>query len=206
VYPVISPWYRPSWQVYRYRPAVARRLLEQEGCRREPDGIYACDGARLSIRLATLAGDLRRQRVLEAIQRDLRRAGIEIVPAYYPAPTLFDQVLPSGNFDLALFSWLSFPDGPGRSEVLYGCGGDQNQAGYCQRLVTRDLDQAGRILSASRQAHVLNRADAQLAKDVPVLPLFQIPLVIASKGAVQDLRLVAFLDPFVDAEKWWLDR
>ena len=39
-----SAHYRPNWQRYRYRPAEARRLLERAGCRREPDGIYACDG------------------------------------------------------------------------------------------------------------------------------------------------------------------
>ena len=26
------------------------------------------------------------------------------------------------------------------------CGGSQNVTGYCQRLVTRDLDEAGRVL------------------------------------------------------------
>jgi peptide/nickel transport system substrate-binding protein len=206
IYPVFSPHYRPNWRGYRYGPARARSLLEAEGCRREPDGIYACDGTRLSFRLATLAGDPRRQGIVENIQRQLRSAGVEIVPVYYPPPILFDQVLPSGNFDLALFSYLSFPDGPGRSHLLYGCGGGQNLAGYCQRLVDRDLEQARRIVDPRRQAEVLNRADAQLAKDVPVIPLFQIPVVIASKSSVRNVRLVAFLDPFVNAENWWLDR
>ena len=38
------------------------------------------------------------------------------------------------------------PDAPASSEVSYGCGDIRNYSGYCQRLVTRELDQAGRIL------------------------------------------------------------
>ncbi len=60
------------------------------------------------------------------------------------------------------------------AKAIFGCGGDQNYTGYCQRLVTADLDQAERILDADQQARVLNRADAQLARDVPVIPLYQI--------------------------------
>ena len=50
-------YYGPNWSVYRYRPALARRLLEQAGCRRGADRIYVCAGERLSLRLR---GDLRR--------------------------------------------------------------------------------------------------------------------------------------------------
>jgi peptide/nickel transport system substrate-binding protein len=200
-----SAHYRPHWDRYRYRTGEARRLLEREGCRREPpDGIYACQGQRLSLRLATIAGNPRRQQTLELIQRHLRPAGIEIVPVYAPRDVLFGQILEGGRFDLILFSYLRLPDSPGSSVGVYGCGGVQNFAGYCQRVVTRDLDQAQRILDANRQAQVLNRADAQLAKDVPVIPLFQNPFVVASSTTVRNVGLTAQLDPFVNVENWWL--
>ncbi len=51
-----SPRYRPNWGGYRRRPAEARRLLEQAGCRRGADGIYSCAGQRLSLRFVTSAG------------------------------------------------------------------------------------------------------------------------------------------------------
>ena len=50
VFPALSPYYRPNWKGYRYRPAQARRLLEQAGCRRGQDRIYSCDGERLELR------------------------------------------------------------------------------------------------------------------------------------------------------------
>jgi peptide/nickel transport system substrate-binding protein len=205
VFPTFSFGYRPNWNAYRYRPDHARTLLSQAGCRPGTDGIYVCGGERLSLRMATLAGDQRRQRILLAIQRHLLRAGIEIVPVYASPPALFGQLLPSGDFDLALFSYLSFPDGPETSHVLYACGGAQNLAGYCQRIITRDLDQARRIIDTARRARVLNRADVQLARDVPVIPLFQNPVVVATKSDIRNVGVPVFLDPFTGAENWWLD-
>ena len=198
--------YQPNWRRYRYSPGEARRLLERAGCRRGPDGIYVCGERRLSLQLATIAGNARREQTLELIQRQLRQVGIEIVPLYAPPNSLFGQILPSGDFDLALYSWLTFPDSPSYSGNLYGCGGVLNFSGYCQRLVTRDLDQARRILDATRQALVLNRADVQMAKDVPVIPLFENPTVAAYKSSVRNVRITPELDPLVGAENWWLDR
>jgi peptide/nickel transport system substrate-binding protein len=196
--------YRPNWRGYRFRPGQSRRLLEQDGCRRGSDGIFLCEGGRLSLRLATIAGDPRRQQALELIQRHLRQAGIDIQPVYAPPNILFEEIVPRGNFDLAMFSYLSGPDGPGTSFGLYGCGAVQNYSGYCQRIVSRDLDQARRILDPRRQAQVLNRVDAQLAKDVPVIPLFQNPVVAAGDSAVRGVRLGVYWDAFAGAENWWL--
>jgi peptide/nickel transport system substrate-binding protein len=201
-----SVHYRPNWRHFRYQPAEAKRLLAREGCRSEPDGIYACDGRRLSLRLATIAGHPRRQQTLELIQRQLRRAGVEIVPVYAPVQVLFDEIVPGGNFDLALFSYIRGPDSPGSSGDVYGCGGPQTFSGYCQRLVTRDLDQARRILDLTRQAAVLNKVDRQLAKDVPVLPLFQNPYFVAHAASVRNVGRTTQWDPFGGAADWWLER
>ena len=70
---------------------------------------------------------------------------------FAPPAAFFGQILPSGDFDVALFSWVGSPT-PLVGQDVFGCGGDQNFTGYCQRLVTRDLDQADRILDARRSA------------------------------------------------------
>ncbi len=78
VYLPRSPYYRPNWSGYRYRPAEARRLLEQAGCRRGSDSIYVCAGERLSLRFSTGAGASRRRLALELAQRQLRQVGVEV--------------------------------------------------------------------------------------------------------------------------------
>ena len=62
-----SRYYAPNWRGYRYRPAQARRLFEQAGCRRGSDGIYTCAGERLSLRFVTSAGIPPRARVLSLV-------------------------------------------------------------------------------------------------------------------------------------------
>ncbi len=78
--------------------------------------------------------------------------------------------------------------------------------GYCQRLVTRDLDQADRILDPDKRARLLNRVDAQLANDVPTIPLFEDPSLVAVRSTVRDFGRNNFLDPTWNAENWWLAR
>ena len=51
----------------------------------------------------------------------------------------------------------------------------------------------------------LNRADAQIAKDVPVIPLYQLPFPAAVKSYVRNLTLSPF-NPLWSAENWWLQR
>ena len=198
--------YKSNWNVYRYDPAEARRLLERAGCRRGADGIYSCAGERLSLRFASRNVLSRRVQTLELVQAQLRQAGVEVVPIY-ASSRAHDQVLEARDFDVTLFAWFGAgADGAGIKD-LYGCGGRQNYMGYCQRLVTRDLDQADRIVDLARRAAVLNRADVQLARDVPSIPLFEVPALAAVTPGVRNfLPTFSFFDPTWNAENWWLER
>jgi ABC-type transport system substrate-binding protein len=102
-----------------------------------------------------------------------------------------------------LFAWVKTSPDDGTKELL-GCGGSQNWTGYCQRLVTRDLDQSDRVLDPARQAQVLNRADRQIAKDVPYVPLFQHGIWSAVAPGVGGYRTYWYA--LVGAERWWLER
>jgi peptide/nickel transport system substrate-binding protein len=198
-----SPYYRPKWARYRYRPATVRRLLAQAGCRRGADEIYSCSGRRLSLRFTTTTGVPPRERLLSLIQAQLRRVGIEAVPTYAPPPAFLGTILPRGDFDVALFGWVNDPSASG-GDLIFSCGGRQNYTGHCDRSVTRDLDRAERALSAREQARVLNRADDRIARDVPVIPLFQIPRVSAVKTNVRNF--VLSFNPLADSANWWLER
>jgi len=197
-------FYRPNWSIYRYRPAEARRLLERARCRRGGDGIYSCAGERLSLRFVVRGAAARRVQTLELVQKQLRQAGVEVVPSYTTGLG-HNQVLESGAFDVTLFAWFGPGAEGGGIKDLYGCGGQQNYMGYCQRLVTSDLDQSDRILDAGQRARVLNRADAQLARDMPTIPLFELRSVAAVRSNVRNF-VPNSLDPTWNAEDWWLER
>ena len=196
-----SRYYEPNWSAYRYRPAQARRLLRQAGCRRGADGIFSCGGQRLSLRFVTTAGRPPRAQALTLIQAQLRAAGVEVVPQFAPAGPLFTQIIPQGLFDVALFSWFSEP---GTSPVsIFGCGGEQNWTGYCQRLVTAHLNQADRTLDEGAQARVLNRADRGLASDSRSIPLYQSIFPAAYDTSVRNFVFLPWNWTW-NAEDWWL--
>jgi ABC-type transport system substrate-binding protein len=201
-----SRFYKPNWSMYRYRPGEARRLLELARCRRGADGIYACGGERLSLRFVTTAGAVRRVLTIGLVQRQLRRVGIEVKPTYAASVSLVVQILASGDADVALFSYFGPPDLSGLDVFpVFGCGYPNNITGYCQRRVARDLNRATRILDGEQRARVLNRADAQLARDVPVIPLFQPPIAVYVRS---NLRNFFDVGPYHrwKAENWWLER
>jgi peptide/nickel transport system substrate-binding protein len=199
--------YEPNWKGYRYRPAEARRLLRQAGCSRGSDGIYSCSGERLRLRFITTAGVDLRQRVLELVATQLRRAGVEVEPMYAPNEQLFDAILPAGDFDVALFA-SSKPE-PEDADSPYRCGG--SYSGYCTRLVKADLDQLDRTLKPARRVVVANRIDRRLAADVPALPLFTAPLTYVLRKGLQGVVANGFGalttgGTLWNAENWWLER
>jgi peptide/nickel transport system substrate-binding protein len=200
-----SRYYRPNWSVLRYRPAQSRRLLRLAGCRLGTDEIYTCAGERLSLRAFTLAGIPFREESLRIVQKQLRDVGVELVLSFVASLPLFNSVLPNGNFDLAHFSWID-DLAETRRNSLFRCGGSQNWTGYCQRLVDRDLDEAGRVLDAEQYIRVLHRLDARVALDVPLIPLYHRPLFGAARSTVRGYAPGGTLDPFVGAENWWLAR
>jgi peptide/nickel transport system substrate-binding protein len=204
VYLVQSPYRRPNWARYRPKPAVARALLVQAGCKRGADGIFSCAGRRLSLRAVTSAGIPPRQVILETVQAQLRKVGVEVVPTYFAPSAFLNTVLPKGQFEVALFGWQFAPD-PASASPVYSCGGVDNYTGYCSRSVSRALAQASRTLDAALQARIMNGADRMIAADVPVIPLLQINPATVVRTSVKGFVTLPY-NPYSDAENWWLDR
>jgi ABC-type transport system substrate-binding protein len=198
-----SRYYEANWSAYRYRPAEARRLLGQAGCRRGADGIFSCGGERLSLRFVTSPVVSFRAQVLPLIQAQLRAAGVEVVPVFAAPGAFFGQILPQGTFDVALFSWAGSPAASWAD--VYGCGGPENFTGYCQRLITAHFNEADRILDDRRHARVFNRADRGLASDVPTIPLFQLVGSAAYDTSVRNFEFLPW-NALWNAENWWLER
>lgn len=197
-----GPYYEPNWRGYRYRPEQARRLLERAACRRGADRIYVCAGARLSLRLVTSAGSEHRKRSAELAQEQLRRVGVEVILSFVP-PTFLRPSIESRDWDLFQFGWIVTASTAGPLS-LYGCQQPQNN-GYCDRLVTRDLDQATRILDDQRRLRLLNKVDARLATAVPAIPLYQGTSLFAFKATVRGVIRRNGVSSYTwNAENWWL--
>jgi peptide/nickel transport system substrate-binding protein len=198
-----EPAYRPNWSVYRYDPARARRLLEQAGCRRGADRIYQCAGERMRLRFFTTAGQARREHALRLIKEQLLAAGVEVETTYIPSSAFFGNLLPGGEFDAALFSWVLEHGGTAVAEAR--CGDSANYSGYCSRLTQRDVQQADLIVDPAARARLLNAIDVKLARDVPLLPLYQTVFNVALRDTVKGFFPGGnFFSLFEHTEDWWL--
>ena len=69
-----TPYYEDHFGQYTYDPEAARQLLVANGCVEGEDGIYVCDGQRLSFRWATTAGIEGREALFDLAHRVGRRA------------------------------------------------------------------------------------------------------------------------------------
>ena len=158
-------------------PAALEQLSLSTGARPSParaGGLSArprrhllCAASGSSLRFVTVAGNPVRARILSSSsQAQLRRSGVEVSPPTIRPGAFFETILPSGDFDVALFGFF------GRSESDRELRLRMRWQPELHRLLPAardgDLDQADRILDAREQARVMNRADAQLARDCPL--------------------------------------
>ncbi len=185
-----SQYYKAQFKTYSYNKTQATKLLTSHGCTKGGDGIYSCGGKRASFRFAWTSGNQLRQLTFEIVQAQLKQIGIELTADDAPAGTLFGSKLPSGNYDMILFAWVGSPDVSGWDDI-YGCRNDtanegqDNNQGYCNATVTRDLQQSNHVANDVAQAKLINGAITQMAKDVPIIPLFQKPTYLIARKQVQ---------------------
>ncbi|MDP9405121.1 MAG: ABC transporter family substrate-binding protein [Actinomycetota bacterium] len=193
--------YEPHWDKFGYDPAKAVALLEQNGCTREGEGTFECEGEPLSFRIRTTGGNELRELTEQIVQQQLAAIGVEIEIDNAEGAEAFsvldkpDSEVCGGNgdgkvqdgevcdFDLFLFAWVGSPD-PGGSNEIWRCDGDQNYTVTCSEEATELLDMTDAILDPQKRAEVYNAADAALAELTPTVPLYQKPTFFAWKDSI----------------------
>lgn len=190
---------------YAHDPEAAIRALEDNGCTRKDDGsVFTCNGRQLSFRYLSTAGDDRREKLFEMVRASLREVGIAVVPDFHPAAEVLRKHLPSGDFDIANFAWVGSPD-PLRAGQIYACHGALNHTGYCNEEVSSLIMQAAEIRDGRQRAATYHKASRLIAQDLPLLPLFQHPEVLAIDGKVGGVRLnPTQWGPTWNAAEWYL--
>ena len=168
-------------------------ILKGKGCTGGPDkpsagnsDIFSCPGVgKLSFRFSTTAGNQLRALTFEVIQRQLKSVGIELVARFQPAGLLFGTTLPSGDWDIIMFTWVEAPSSKITSKDMYACGGEQNYRNYCNRKAHALLEKTAIELDDATRTKLLNQADAIMAKDIPSIPMFVRPVFVISAAKIE---------------------
>jgi len=183
IFKPFEQYYQPNWRQWSFDQKKVISILRANKCTGGPtspsagnDRIWSCpDVGRLSFRFTTTSGNQLRALTFEIAQKQLKSVGIELVPRFGPAGTVFGQVLPSGDWDVFMFTWLGGPTSSATSFGLYGCGGDQNYMNYCNKKASDMLQKAQFTPDPAARAKLLNAAEVLLANDVMSVPMYVRP-------------------------------
>jgi peptide/nickel transport system substrate-binding protein len=183
IFKPFEPEYQENWAVWPFSQAKVIALLKGKGCTGGPSkpaannsDIWSCPGVgKLSFRFTTTSGNQLRALTFEIAQKQLKSVGIELVPRFGPAGTVFGQILPSGDWDIFMFTWLGGPTSSATSFGLYGCGGDQNYMNYCNKKASDMLKKAQFTPDRAKRAPMLNAAEKLMVQDVMSIPMYVRP-------------------------------
>ncbi|MFC7405538.1 ABC transporter substrate-binding protein [Georgenia alba] len=190
VYVNDQPEYEPAFDRWSFDPDGARALLREHGCVTGEDGIFVCDGVRLSFDYAYTSGNELRELQFVIIQAYLRDIGIELTSQTQDPASFFGELWPSGSdgaWELFNQAWLNTAD-PNPALEFWACDGAMNYRSYCDEEVDRLVSASRTELDPQRRAELLHRADAIMADELPALPLYQSPVFLAWSRQIEGPR------------------
>jgi peptide/nickel transport system substrate-binding protein len=184
--------YTQAWKQYTHQASKAENLLKSHGCTKGGDGIYSCGGQRASFRFGYRAGIALREKTFEIFQAQLKQIGIEITP--YATPTFNSVRLVAGDYDIALFAWVGNPDIVSGTANIDQCRNDatgqggQNYTAWCNQKATTLLEQMNRSFDYATQAKLMNQVNAEMAKDLNTIPLYQRPTALVYRKTIHGTK------------------
>ena len=166
---------------YPYDPARAAALLDAAGWRLGGDGWrHDAAGRRLTLELATTAGNRSRELVAEVLQAYWRAAGIDVRLKYQPPRVFFGDTVTRRRFSgLAMFAWYSAPESVPRQTLdshqipsaANGWSGE-NYAGFADPRMDALMDSIEVELDRPRRRELWRQLQQLYAEELPALPLY----------------------------------
>jgi peptide/nickel transport system substrate-binding protein len=178
-------------------PAGAKRLLEAAGFTLGADGVYANATTRLSFRLLTVSAPPYDQSA-ELVQSQLRAAGIDLrIDAVQPSA--FSQAVTKGDYQVAFGTWVKNVFGtinlaPGSSAAV--------TLGYSNAALDQLMQQARGELDKGKRLDLIDQADRLLWADLPMVPLFQRPLLFAVRSTYVNIAPNVAVGAYWNVEEW----
>lgn len=182
-----QPAYADHWSsLIGHDPAAAEDLLVRNGCTK-PNEVYVCDGEPLVLEYLSTADVSGRIDQFDLVREDLAAVGIRLTPRFVGSDELRELDLNTdSSWDLLSYARSGSPN-IWDSAAAWRCEGRRAMAvsQYCNAAADGLLGAAGRILDREQRSRLWNEADAVIARDVPTIPLFQQPTVLAWNSRIE---------------------
>jgi peptide/nickel transport system substrate-binding protein len=199
-------------QRFPYDPEAAEGLLVDNGCLKGADGIYVCDGERMSFTWTTTTGNEARELQFELAAADLQAIGIEVTAKFGPANEVFSDANfygGAGSWQILNFAWVGDPDPVGQN-TLYHCEGDApngfgalNNLRYCDEQVDSLIRETDGQVDFAERAATYNEADELWLAGIPMIPIYQKPTFLAWNSVLDGPKDNASeVGPFWNLAEW----
>jgi peptide/nickel transport system substrate-binding protein len=141
------------------------------------------------------------------VQQQLKDVGITIQINNESATTYFSKTTVDGNFEMGEWAWLATPD-PTLTTLF---SADQippegeNYYRYKNEQATQWMEESDTTLDQDQRAQLLHQVQEQMAKDLPVFPMYQRPQYTAFAGNLTGVEPNASLaGPYWNMGEWKL--
>jgi peptide/nickel transport system substrate-binding protein len=171
---------------YAFDPARANALLDEAGFRR------GADGRRFPLRLFWASGRDYEGRASEIVRDNLRDVGIDVTVQVFDRTTFTDRVFRQWDFDLAMQLFTTGPDPTVSVTPRYHTNAIRrapfvNGMGYSNPEVDALFDAEPTITDPARRAAMWKDIQRILMRDLPALPLFELPPIHAASAKFADV-------------------
>ena len=185
-----SHWaHNPDVKQYAFNPERARELLENAGWTLGSGGVRTKDGERLSVEILNIAGQAERRQVIQIVQSQWREVGAEVAIREIDAAN-FPPTMADGDYQVA-YGWFSEKQAP-----VFNLWLGTNWQRYANDEAFELLEQVPETIDRDQRKDLIQRFQAIVAEDVPILPLA--PRAVLN--AVND-RLQGY-DPGLSGSLW----
>lgn len=206
------PFFNPAITKLNYDPEGAMKLLSEAGWTKGGDGICTNDkGERLSLELATTAGNQTREQIAQVIQSQLQQVCVEIVNKFVPLQEYNGELarkraftglaMSSIDFSPSTSPWIALGSDaiPTQENQFVG----NNFSGYKSEA----MDAALKEFAASLTPEEMKTAWADIQKlfsdDLPMLPLYFYARSYVSVSDLKDFRQATYDPLMIWSEEWY---
>jgi peptide/nickel transport system substrate-binding protein len=170
----------------KYDPAKAADFMQKAGYAKDSSGIWAKGGQELKIKWSVTTGNQRRADTQTEFIPLLKKEGWSISTDNSDPDTLFQQRLPAGDYDFAMFIQVTSPD-PSVASILASDqipgpaneGKGQNQWWWNNAEATTLIHKADTELDPAKRADLIHQIGKFVRDDYVTFPLYIFPALSA---------------------------
>jgi len=187
------------------------QLLTSAGYTKGSDGIYAKNGQKLSLTVQSTAGNKRRELTEQILQDQFKQGGIDLTVDNHKSGDLFGQILPGGNFQLAIYAQVLTAFDPTLCNLFciknIPSAANGNSGNNWTRTNIPEADKQYTIVDENLDDNARMTAgkagDKALADQMGSLPLDPLPnMLLWHTKVLGPVGQNAIMGPFFNLEQW----